>query len=258
MAEVMERAPSLVIPIDGLNIKDQIAKRRMMVQNHADYTVWGKMYRLLFDPHGMNRPDPESLDHPVCKSNELNWENDNAVQAPTLALSRDDKSLLILGDVPNLAPVEREVSLWPDDYEKTDLPGWQSQRGGRWVDVTGAPLRPGQPAGPDCRLVDVIPAGYMPKRYPQRYSDLTQEFTPPGAGEPNFHDPDCFLVIRPVSQIYMKLFGLAQSGLVTPLTASNGTKMSFLINPRTREGHLIGGLIRLDCQLHTLPSGAKP
>ena len=190
----------------------------------------------------MSLPDADSLDHPVCKLNELNWENDDPRQAPTLALSRDDKSLLILGPVPQLAPVEMASPQWPDDYERTDLPGWQVPRGGTWSGN---------------QLVGQIPAGYMPKRYRQRYSDLTTEFTPPG-DEPNFNNPDCFLVIRPVSQIYIKLAGMAQSGLVEPIVAPNGTRMTFLINPTTREGHLIGGAIRLSVVLHTLPDGAKP
>jgi len=236
-----ERAPSLIVPIDGMNVKDQIARRRKMVLNPADYTIWGKMYRLLFDPFGMSLPD--SFDHPVPKLNELNWENDDPRHAPTLGLSRDDKSLLIVGSVPQLAPCEMADPQWPDDWEKTSLPGWQVPRGGTWRDG---------------KIVGRIPAGYRPKRYMQRFSDLTTEFTPPNWTEPKFADPDCFLVIRPVSQIYIKLGGMAQTGLVEPITAANGTSMSFLINPKTREGHLIGGAIRLNAALHTLPEGAKP
>ncbi len=58
-------APNLIIPIDGMNVKDQIERRRAMVNNPADYAVWGKMYRLLFDPLGMNLPDVGTLDHPI-------------------------------------------------------------------------------------------------------------------------------------------------------------------------------------------------
>jgi hypothetical protein len=252
-----ERAPNLVVPIDGMNIKDQIARRRRMAQNPADYAVWGKMFRLFFDPAGMRLPDAESLDHPVLKSNELNWENEDPRQAPTLALSRDDKSLLILAPVPALAPVEAAELRWPDDWEETSLPGWQTPRGGTWVDAQGKPIAPGQAIPQNARIKGRIPAGYRPKRYPQRYSDLTLEFTPP-ADEPNFSNPDCFLVIRPVSQIYLKLSGLAECGLIEPITAANGTQMTFLINPKTREGHLIGGAIRLSTEFHTLPAGAKP
>lgn len=242
LAEVV-RTPNLVIPIADLRLDDLIKRRREMVRRPADYSFLGKMYRLFFIPDAMNAPNPEDLDHPVCFRNELNWENDDPREAPTLAISRNDKSLLIIGPVPQLAPVAHPTPQWPDDYEKTDLPGWQVARGGRWENG---------------KIVGRIPAGYMPKRYHQRYSDLTREYTPPDGERPNFANPDCFLVIRPVAQIYTKLTGVAQSGLIEPIVAGNGSQMAFLINPRTREGHLIGGEIRLSVELHTLPNGAKP
>ena len=235
--------PSLIIPQAGRPLTDQINMRREAVNDSKNYAIWGRMYRLLFDPFGMNRPDPRSLDHAVIRPNELNWENDNPQEAPVLALSKNDKNLLIIGPVPPLAELTEFDTNDPKHWVKTNLPGWQIPRGGR--------VEHG-------KIVGQIPAGMMPRRYPQRYSDLTIDFIGGNGEEPHFSNPDCFFLIQPVSQIYIHLAGVAQPGLVEPRTAPDGTKMAFLINPKTREGHLVGGMIRLTTELHTLPPGAKP
>ena len=222
---------------------DQINLRRDAVKEHNDYAIWGRMYRLLFDPYGMNRPHPATLDHPIARVSELNWENDDPREAPVLALSRNDKNLLIIGPVPQLAEVPAIDTDDPRNWVKTSLPGWQVPRGGRVENG---------------RIVGQIPAGMMPRRFQQRYSDLTVDFVGGKGYEPDFSNPDCFFVIQPVSQIYIHLAGMDSPGLVEPRTAPDGTKMAFLINPKTREGHLVGGLIRLTTTLHTLPAGAKP
>jgi hypothetical protein len=243
MATQTFNGPSLIIPAGGRPLTDQINMRREAVKDQKHYQIWGRMYRLLFDPYGMNRPSQFELDHAVPRSNELNWENDDQRDAPVLALSRDDKSLLIIGLVPQLAELTIGDTNDPSTWVKTDLPGWQTPRGGHVVD--GA-------------VIGQMPAGVMPRRYPQRYSDLTVEFIGGNGSEPDFDNPNCFFVIQPVSQIFMHIAGVAQPGLIEPTAAADGTKMAFLINPKTHEGHLLGGNIRLTTELHTLPPGAKP
>ena len=247
--------PALIIPQAGRPLTDQINIRREAMKDSNNYAVWGRMYRLLFDPYGMNRPDPAGLDHEVPRANELNWENDDPRDAPVLALSKNDKSLFILGSVAQLAEICAPDTSDVRNWEKTTAPGWQTPRGGTWVDNYGRPTPPGR-AG--TKLANQIPAGMRPRRFRQRYSDLTIDFIGGGGDEPNFSDPDCFFVIQPVSQIYIHLAGLAQPALVEPRASADGTKMAFLINPKTREGHLIGGNIRMTTELHTLPPGAKP
>ena len=237
MVSVEERqAPALIVPIGGMDLLDQIRLRRKIMESPKEYTIWGSMFRMFFDPLGLSRPDPMELDHPVVRSNELSWEGENARNAPILALSRDDKSLLILGLIPPLVDITApDAADNMEDWVPTNLPGWQIPRG------------------------NTPRAGVMPRRYKQRYSDFTTEFiSSQSTDEPNFADPDCFFVIRPVVQIYMKIFGVPEPGLVEPTTAPNGTRMSFLVNPKTREAHLIGGVLHLNCQFHTLPDGAKP
>ena len=255
MATQTFSGPALLIPRAGLPLTDQINIRRAAVKDAKNYAIWGRMLRLLFDPYGMNRPDPATLDHPVARLSELNWENDDPRNAPVLALSRDDKSLLIIGDVPPLAELSAKDTNDPANWVKTNLPGWQTPRGGVAVDRHGKPVAPGRPAH---HIEGQMPAGMMPKRLQQRYSDLTVDFVGTEGDEPNFSNPDCFYLIQPVSQIYMHLAGMAQPGLIEPKAAGDGTKMAFLINPKTHEGHLLGGNIRLTTELHTLPEGAKP
>jgi hypothetical protein len=241
--QVQTQGPALIMPVAGRPLTDQIGIRRACALSQDNYAIWGRMYRLLFDPFGMTRPDLAALDHPVMRPNELNWENDDPRDAPVLALSRDDKNLLIIGKVPKLAevcaPDTNDIRHW----EPTKLPGWQVPRGGRVVDG---------------KVVDRIPAGMMPRRYQQRYSDLTTEFIGGNGTGPDFSNPDCFFVIQPVSQIFIHLAGLSTPGLIEPRADAHGTKMAFLINPKTHEGHLVGGNIRLTTELHTLPPGAKP
>ena len=228
----------------GRPLTDQINLRRACAKDSKNYAVWGRMYRLLFDPYGMNRPDPATLDHPVIRPSELNWENDDPREAPVLALSKNDMNLLIIGPVPQLAEIAAPDTNDVRQWVRTELPGWQSPRGGRVENG---------------RVVGQIPAGMMPRRYEQRYSDLTVDFVAkPGTPGPDFTDLDCFFLIQPVSQIYIHLTGMSQPGLIEPRTAPDGTKMAFLINPKTREGHLVGGNVRLTTELHSLPPGAKP
>jgi hypothetical protein len=253
--QTAERSSNLILSLAGRPLTEQVNMRRAAVKDAANYQIWGRMCRLLFDPFGMNRPDPESLDHPVIHPNELNWENDDPRDAPVLALTRDDKSLLIIGHVPQLAEVCEPDTNNPKNWVPTNLPGWQTPRGGVAVDRHGKPVLPGVKGH---HVTGQMPAGMMPRRYQQRYSDLTVDYIGGNGDGPNFSDPDCFFVIQPVSQIYMHMAGVAQPGLVTPKTASDGTQMAFLINPKTREGHLVGGAIHLDLELHTLPEGAKP
>jgi hypothetical protein len=231
------------MPMAGRPLTDQINLRRACVKDSANYAIWGRMYRLLFDPYGMNRPDPMTLDHAVIRPNELNWENDDPRDAPVLALSKNDKNLLIIGPVPQLAEVSTPDTNDPKHWVKTNLSGWQTPRGGHVVNG---------------KIVGQMPAGMMPRRYQQRYSDLTVDFIGGLGDEPNFKNPDCFFLIQPVSQIFIHLAGMDHPGLIEPTTAGDGTKMAFLINPKTREGHLVGGNIRLTTELHTLPEGAKP
>lgn len=250
-------APGLIIPTAGRPLTDQINLRRAAASDPKHYTIWGRMLRLLFNYHDMNRPDPGTLDHPVARFNELNWENDDPRHTPILALTRDDKSLLIVGPVPQLAEVCAADLDDLNNWEKTSDPAWQTPRGGYVVDAAGHRLPPGKPG---TKIVGQIPAGMRPKRYQQRYSDLTVDFIggPTNADEPVFSNPDCFFLIQPVAQIYVHMAGMAQPGLIEPRTDAQGTKMAFLINPKTREGHLVGGSIRLTTELHSLPAGAKP
>lgn len=253
----VRQSPGLIIPLAGKPLTDQINIRRAAVTDSKHYAVWGRMFRLIFDPFGMNRPDPGTLDHPVVRHHELNWENDDPRDSPVLALSKNDKNLLIIGAVPKLAEVTAYDTSDPRQWVKTNLPGWQVPRGGRVVDKKGSPVAPGQKVR-GAHIVDQIPAGMMPRRYQQRYSDLTVDFIGGDGPEPDFTNADSFFVIQPVAQIYIHLAGLAQPGLIEPRAAGDGTKMAFLINPKTREGHLVGGDIRLTTELHTLPAGAKP
>lgn len=253
--QTAERTANLIIPRSGRPLTDQINIRRAAVKDEKNFAIWGRMYRLLFDPYGMNRPDPSTLDHQVIRPSELNWENDDPRDAPVLALSRDDKSLLIIGSVPQLAEVCAPDTNDKRNWVKTNLPGWQTPRGGHAVDARGHPVAPGRPGH---HVAGQMPAGMMPRRHQQRYSDLTVDFLGSVGDEPDFSNPDCFFLIQPVSQIYIHLAGLAAPGLVEPKAAGDGTKMAFLINPKTREGHLVGGYITMTTELHTLPEGAKP
>ena len=233
--QTVERSSNLIIPDAGKPLTDRIKIRRELMRDKANYTFWGRMLKIVFDPAGMSRPDPSTLDHPVIFPNWISWEDDDPFLAPVLALSLNQQDLLVIGDVKHppsvFGPDRDDISTWVP----TKLAGWQTARAG--VPET---------------------AGKMPRRYAQRYSDLTTEFVPNLTNEPNFDNPDCFLVIQPVHQILLKITGGMQPGIVEPETSRDGTKMSLLINPKTREAHLLGGNIRLTTRLHTLPDGAKP
>lgn len=233
--QTVERSSNLLIPSAGKPLIDRINIRRELVRDNSNYTFWGRMLKIVFDPAGMSRPDPAALDHPVIYPNWISWEDDDPFLAPVLALSLNQVDLLVVGDVkhpPSVFGKDRDdVTTWVS----TSAPGWQTDRAG----IPGT-------------------AGKMPRRYPQRYRDLTTEFIPDKTAEPNFNDPDCFLCIQPVHQILLKIAGDAHPGLIEPQTASDGTKLAFLINPKTREAHLLGGKVRLTTRLHTLPAGAKP
>ena len=231
--EAMTATPNLIIPVSGGKLIDQINARRVMMKDPNHYQILGRMWRLIFDPFGMSRPT--GLDHPVFRINELNWEGEGKNCAPVLAISRNDRELLILPPVPPLAEVcAPDAHNNMEDWVPTDLPGWQTPRG-----------TPG-----------II--GKMPRRYQQRYSDLTTKFIPDTLPEPDFRNPDCFFVIQPVSQMYVQLSGASQPGLVEPITGNDGRQMAFLVNPRTREARFIGGAIRMTTRLYTLPEGATP
>lgn len=221
----------------GLPLDKRIGVRRELVKDPKNYMLLGKMIKLLFDPFGMNRPDSRTLDHPVINPTRLDWQKDVGAEClvdyPRLAISRDEQDLLILGALPPLAEVTGpdfdDVSTWV----KTTLPGWQEDRGGKRT------------------------AGTMPRRYVQRYSDLTVDWIGRGS-EPDFKDPDCFFVIQPVTQILIHPAGSDQPAMVEPKANADGTRMAFLVNPRTNEGHFIGGTLHVSTRIHTIPAGTRP
>jgi hypothetical protein len=73
-----------------------------------------------------------------------------------------------------------------------------------------------------------------PVMYPQRYRDRTTTF---------FKD---FLVIQPVDHILYKPMGDPTFAVLRCHTGFDGTKMAFLIDPNTGEGHFIGGRFLFD------------
>ena len=81
--------------------------------------------------------------------------------------------------------------------------------------------------------------GMRPKLYPQRYSDRTRLMC------------NEFLVIQPVYQIMFYPKAGGQFSMVRPGPGPDGTQMAFLVNPKTKEAHFIGGSFFVDSRLHT-------
>lgn len=50
-----------------------------------------------------------------------------------------------------------------------------------------------------------------------------------------------FLVLQPIQRILLKPKGVADWALINVHGGHDGTQMAFLVNPRTQEGHFIGG-----------------
>jgi hypothetical protein len=77
-------------------------------------------------------------------------------------------------------------------------------------------------------------------------------------GAPDFSDADTFYVLQPINQILLHPFGSDNQALLQPERGIDGTRMAFLVNPRTGEAHFIGGRVYITNRIHTLPAGAKP
>jgi hypothetical protein len=80
--------------------------------------------------------------------------------------------------------------------------------------------------------------GTMPKPVPQRYRDRTNE------------EMGRFLVIRPVYQILFYSMGLVSANFLMPGTGPDGSRMAFMIDPKTKEGHFVGGQVSVDSRIH--------
>jgi hypothetical protein len=200
-------APSILTVNRGLSLEQRIAHRRELLADRRSYTIMGRLHKIVFDPFGMNLPP---LTYPVVCQNMLQWLDE---PYPTLALSKDEHDLLILGKIPQPSDLPGDVNNL-DDYVPTSLPGWAS-RGGK-----------------------------MPRRYPQRYSDRTRGYL--GGSEAN---PD-FLVIQPIEQILFQPVRTATYSMIRPTEGPDGTRMAFLIDPRRGEGHFIGGSVLVDARIH--------
>jgi len=84
-----------------------------------------------------------------------------------------------------------------------------------------------------------VRGGMKPKLWPQRYSDRTRLVI----GE--------WLVIQPVVQILFYPRTGGQFGMIRPGAGPDGSQMAFLVNPKTKEGHFIGGSLYVDMRLHS-------
>lgn len=80
--------------------------------------------------------------------------------------------------------------------------------------------------------------GTRPKPVPQRYRDRTNE------------EMGQFLVIRPVHQILFYTMGLTSAKFLMPGVGPDGSRMAFLIDPKRKEGHLVGGQVVVDSRIH--------
>ncbi|MGA8224012.1 MAG: hypothetical protein WB780_20350 [Candidatus Acidiferrales bacterium] len=80
--------------------------------------------------------------------------------------------------------------------------------------------------------------GTRPALMPQRYRDRTVE------------EMGRFLVIRPIYQILFYALGLKEAKFLMPGVGPDGSRMAFLIDPKTKEGHLVGGQISVDSRIH--------
>jgi hypothetical protein len=84
-----------------------------------------------------------------------------------------------------------------------------------------------------------VRGGMRPKLWPQRYMDRTRLFL----GE--------WLVIQPVSQILFYPRAGGQFGMIRPGAGPDGTQMAFLVDPKAKEGHFIGGSLYVDMRIHS-------
>ena len=237
--------PQLIVPAMALTLIDRINLRRRALKDSANFAPLGKMIRINFDPCGMQRPDPATIGHPVVSINSLGWTKEpgmvnqygRGIDFPSLVISRDDQDLMAIPPIAPLPEITGPDFDNPATWEKTIAPGWQVMRGN------------------DPRTV-----GRRPRRYQQHYSDLTDAFIGKSCrdGSPDFRDGDTFYVIQPVNQILLHPFGSDNQALLQPGQGLDGSRMAFLVNPRTGEAHFVGGRVYITTRIHTLPPGAKP
>lgn len=204
-------SPAIITPVRQAPLDVRLSWRRRIANDPKAYTYLGTLQKIVFDPHGMSLP---KLDYPVFCPNMLGWLEE---PYPRLALSLDQQDLLVIGKV-------RQPSDWPHPTETvaTALPGWQTR------------------------------GGVMPRPIPQRYSERTIEFIGKGNGDgPDFSDPDTFFVLQPIEQILVKPHGATIFNFVRPGVGPDATSMAFLINPKTGEGHFIGGRVVFDSRIHS-------
>jgi hypothetical protein len=223
---------------------DRIRLRREAIKDSKNFTALGKMIRVNFDPAGMHRPDPDTIDHPVVSPNALGWTKDptrlnkfgKPVDFPSLVITHDEQDLMVIPPLQPLPTITGPDFDDPSSWVPTDLPGWQAMRGN------------------DPRTV-----GRMPRRYEQHYGDLTDDFIGKVCrdGSPDFRDRDTFYVLQPVNQILIHPFGCDQQKIVIPGVGFDGCRTAFLVNPYTGEAHFIGGKVHVTARIHALPAGAK-
>jgi hypothetical protein len=238
-------ASALIVPGATFALIDRIRMRREALKDSKNFSPLGKMIRINFDPSGMHRPDQRTIDHVVVSPNSVGWTKEpgmrnaagNRIDFPSVVISNDDQDLMVIPPLAPLPEVNGPDFDDPSTWVKTNLPGWQTMRGG------------------DPRTV-----GKMPRRYRQHYGDLTDDFIGKSCrdGAPDFSDADTFYVLQPINQILLHPFGSDNQALLQPERGIDGTRMAFLVNPRTGEAHFIGGRVYITNRIHTLPAGAKP
>lgn len=53
--QTMGRTSNLILPDAGKPLTDRIKIRRDMMRDKSNFTFWGRMLKIVFDPGGMSR-----------------------------------------------------------------------------------------------------------------------------------------------------------------------------------------------------------
>jgi hypothetical protein len=161
--------------------------------------------------------DPAGMDlpkefwtEPVICPNMLQWLEEDPRNCPALGISASEQDLLILGSLPQPSELPGDVTDLTQ-YVKTDAPGWASR------------------------------GGMKPRLWPQRYSDRTRS---------TFGKNGEWLVIQPVFQVMFYPVTRGDFHMLLPSAGADGSQMAFLVNPKTKEAHFIGGSFLISSRIH--------
>jgi len=212
-------AVAMHVPWRFLPLDAQLEYRRRAMRDPNSYTLLGRMHKILFDREAMFENLPPLEEiSDPTYLNLLQWNDQDSNLGFPLLAVSKNEQHLLLIGDVPHPQDRPDASI----LVPTDCAAWKEKGGVRPIEI------------------------------PTRYGDRTRLRYTDSTGRR-------FLVLQPVAQIMLTMPGVDTFPMMDcSRPDGSGHHMAFLIDPATKEGHLIGGSFVIGTRVHQMPRGATP